>query len=73
MGVVNFMPFPLYPQGKSPCYPLDRRLRGPQSQSGRDGKDKNSQAILGLEPPVIQPIAKRYTTELSQLLFTNVM
>jgi hypothetical protein len=26
-------PWPLYPQGKSPWYPLDRRLGGPQSRS----------------------------------------
>jgi hypothetical protein len=32
--VVSFMPLLLYPQGKSPWYPLDRRLGGPQSQSG---------------------------------------
>jgi hypothetical protein len=31
---VKFTPRPLYPQGKSPRYPLDRRLGGPQSQSG---------------------------------------
>jgi hypothetical protein len=30
------------PQGKSPWYPLDRRLGGPQNRSGRDG-EKNSQ------------------------------
>jgi hypothetical protein len=28
-GVVSFTPQPLYPQGKSPWYPLDRRLGGP--------------------------------------------
>jgi hypothetical protein len=28
--VVSFTPRPLYPQGKSPWYPLDRRLGGPQ-------------------------------------------
>jgi hypothetical protein len=28
------MPWLLYPQGKSPWYPLDRRLCGPQSHSG---------------------------------------
>jgi hypothetical protein len=33
--VVSFTPGPLYPQGKSPSYPLDRRLGGPQSRSGR--------------------------------------
>jgi hypothetical protein len=39
--VVSFTPLPLYPQGKSPWYPLDRRLGGPQSRSGRGGLEKN--------------------------------
>jgi hypothetical protein len=30
------------PPGKSPLYPLDRRLGGPQSRSGRGGEEKNS-------------------------------
>jgi len=30
--VVSFAPQLLYPQGKSPCYKLDSRLGGPQSQ-----------------------------------------
>jgi hypothetical protein len=38
--VVSFSPRPLYPQGKSPWYPLDRRLGGPQSQSGYGGEEK---------------------------------
>jgi hypothetical protein len=38
--VVNFMPRPLYPRGKSHQYPLDRRLGGPQSRSGRFGEGK---------------------------------
>jgi hypothetical protein len=29
------MPRPFYPRGKSPRYPLDSRLGGPQSQSGQ--------------------------------------
>jgi hypothetical protein len=33
--VVSFTPRPLYPR-----YPLDRRLGGPQSQSGRSGEEK---------------------------------
>jgi hypothetical protein len=37
------------PQGKSPWYPLDRRLGGPQSRSGRGGEEKNSQP-----PPEIE-------------------
>jgi hypothetical protein len=34
------MPRPLFPRGKSPLYPLDRRLGGPQSRSGRHGEVK---------------------------------
>jgi hypothetical protein len=41
--VVSFTPQSLYPQGKSPWYPLDRRLAGPQSSSGHGGEGKNSQ------------------------------
>jgi hypothetical protein len=57
--VVSFTLQPLYPQGESPWYPLDRRLSGPQSRSGRGGEE------AGLEPPIIHPIAQHYTTELS--------
>jgi hypothetical protein len=45
---------------------MDRRLGGPQSQSGRGDEKKNSQSLPGLEPPIIQPVAQRYTTEISQ-------
>jgi hypothetical protein len=38
--VVSFTPLPLYPRGESPRYPLDRRLRGLQSRSGRRGEEK---------------------------------
>jgi hypothetical protein len=39
------------PPGKEPTqYPLDRRLGGPQSRSGRDGEEKNSKS-----PPRIEP------------------
>jgi hypothetical protein len=36
-------------QGKSPWYPLARRLGGPQSRSGRGGEEKNSQSPPGIE------------------------
>jgi hypothetical protein len=58
----------LHPQGKSPWYPFDRRLGGPQTRSGRGREEKNSQLLLRLEPPIIQPVAQRYTTELSRLI-----
>jgi hypothetical protein len=62
------MPRPLCPQEKSPFYPLDRRLGGPQSRSGRGGEEKSFQQLPGLEPPIIQPLAQRYNIELSRLL-----
>jgi hypothetical protein len=34
------------PQGKSRRYPLDRRLGGTQSRSGRGGEEKNSQRLV---------------------------
>jgi hypothetical protein len=40
--VVSFTPWPLYLRGKIPQYPLDRRLGGPQSQSGYGVEEKNS-------------------------------
>jgi hypothetical protein len=53
----------LYPQGIGPWYPLDGRLGRPQSQSGHGGEEKNSQPLLGLKSPIIQPIVQCYTTE----------
>jgi hypothetical protein len=61
--VVSFTLRPLYLQGKSPCYPLDRSLGRYQSRSGRGGEEKNSQLLPGLELPIIQPVAQCYTTE----------
>jgi hypothetical protein len=59
MWLVSFTPRPLYPQGKSPWYPLDRRPGGPQSRSGRGGEEKNSQPQPGIEAriPIVQPVA----------------
>jgi hypothetical protein len=47
---------------------MDKRLGGFQCRFGHDGEQKNSQPLPGLEPPIIQPAAQRYTTELSRLL-----
>jgi hypothetical protein len=52
------------PPGKEPLYPLDRRLG--------IGEEKNSHPLSGLKPPVIQPIAQCYTTELSWLLYKDI-
>jgi hypothetical protein len=68
--MVNFTPRPIYPQGKSPWYPLDRRLGRPQNHSGHGGEEKNSQPQPQpvAEPRIIQPVAQLYTTQLSRLI-----
>jgi hypothetical protein len=67
--VISFTPRPLYPRLKSPLYPLDRKLGRAESRSGRGGEEKNSQPLQENEPPIIQPVDQRYTTELSWLLW----
>jgi hypothetical protein len=59
--VVSLTPRPLYPWEKSPRYPLDRMVGGPQSRSTRRRtehfcpyRESNS------EPSVGQPVASRY-------------
>jgi hypothetical protein len=58
--MITFAPWSLYHQGKSPWYPSDRRQGGPQSRSGRGDKEKNSQLLPELEPPIIQSAAQSY-------------
>jgi hypothetical protein len=66
--VVSFTHRPLYHQGNRPWYLLDRLGGGVQSQYGRGVEEENSQPSPGLELPIIQPVAQRYTTQLSRLL-----
>jgi hypothetical protein len=42
-----------------------------QSQPGHSGEEKNSQPLSGLEPPIIQPVAQCYSTDLSRILVKN--
>jgi hypothetical protein len=62
--VVSAMPQPLYPQGMSPWYPLDKRLSGSQSQSGCSGEEKNSQPLPGPKPhhPACSPALYQWAT-----------
>jgi len=53
--VVSFTPRPIFPQGKIPRYPLDRRLGGPQSHSVHGGEEVSTPA--GNRTPVGQPVA----------------
>jgi hypothetical protein len=60
------------PPGKSPWYPLDRRLGRLQSRSGHSDEEKNSHPLPGLEPPIIQPVAQRYTDWATPALLTGM-
>jgi hypothetical protein len=55
-------------QGKSPWYPLDTRLGGTKSRSGRGGEEKNSQPPSGIELQNTDRPARSLPTELSRLL-----
>jgi hypothetical protein len=50
------------PRGKSPQYPLDRRLGGPQGRSGLRGEEKilDSPGTRTPTSSVVQPVANRY-------------
>jgi hypothetical protein len=58
--VVGFTPRPLYPRGKSPQYPLDRMLCGPQA--GLDDVEKiKLLTVPGLELRPLGRLASRHT------------
>jgi hypothetical protein len=44
---------PIYVQGRTPRYSLDRRLGGPKSRSGLFVEKKNSQPLAGTRTPII--------------------
>jgi hypothetical protein len=71
--VVNFTPQLLYPQGKSPWYPLDRRLGGPQSRFGRCGEERNSQPLPGLEAPACRPALYHWAIPAPSSKFENMI
>jgi hypothetical protein len=61
--VVSFTPPPLYPQGKSPWYPLDTRLGGPRTVLDAVVKRKIPSPRREWNPrtPILQPATQRYT------------
>jgi hypothetical protein len=62
--VVSFTPRLLYPRGKSPRYPLDRRLGGPQNRSGNYRQKKNFVTLQEIEPRSSSPWSVVATTKL---------
>jgi hypothetical protein len=64
-------PAALYPRGKDPRYPLDRRLGGPQSRSERRGQKKNSLPLSRIEPWSFSPWSDTILTELPLLILVT--
>jgi hypothetical protein len=60
MGVSGRHPDCFTPN-KEPLYPLNRRLGGPHSQSGRLPEDKNRQPLPEFETGSVQPVPSHYT------------
>jgi hypothetical protein len=60
--VVRFTPRPLYPQGKSPRYPLDRRWVGPRTVLDAVAKRKipSPRRESNSRTPIVQSVAQRY-------------
>jgi hypothetical protein len=58
-------PAALYPRGKDPRYPLDKRLSGPQSRSGRSDWNKNPLPLSGIEPrsSIFEVLSRHYSWE----------
>jgi len=56
--VASFINQSLHPQGKSPWYPLDRRLGRPQSCSGCGSEEKKIPTPVRNQPSALQPVAQ---------------
>jgi hypothetical protein len=56
----------LYPQGKSPKYPLDMKLGEPQYRSGRCGEQKRILSLQGIETQLSNGRPFVIPTELSE-------
>jgi hypothetical protein len=61
--VVSFTLRLLYPQGKSPWYPMDRRLVGPRAVLAEVVNRKIPNPCRESNPrtPIVQSVAQRYT------------
>jgi hypothetical protein len=66
--VVSFTPW-----WKSPWYPLDRRLGGPQSQSCMTKRNSWPYWTSNSDPSVVQPIASCYTDHINPLTYISVI
>jgi len=72
MEVVSFTPWLHCPKGRSPWYPMDRKMGGTQSQLECSGKEIISLLLPEIEPQSSSPLPSDYTlTELFWLLLVQ--
>jgi hypothetical protein len=57
--VISFTAWPLYPQGKIPQYPLDKRLGGPRASLDMEKRKFLTLPGLKLQPLGLPPVAKK--------------
>jgi hypothetical protein len=58
------------PPGKEPLVPTEQEAEwAPEMVWTRGEEQENSEPLPGLEPPIIQPVAQRYTTEQVVVLY----
>jgi hypothetical protein len=65
------MPQPIYSRGRIPQYPLDRRLGGPKSQSGRYGEVKILD-LTGTRTPTLSRPARSQTLYIPSAIYRLV-
>jgi hypothetical protein len=65
-------PGPLYPKWKRPRYPLDKRLGGPRSRSGRDGENKSFHCSCWKSKPG-RPASSLVTKLINLLRLQNIL
>jgi hypothetical protein len=64
VGGQRHAPAAIYPRGKDPRYPLDRRLGRPQRRSGHEDYRKKSFRLCrgsNFDRPVVQSVVRHYT------------
>jgi hypothetical protein len=70
--VVSFTLRSLYSRGKSPRYPLSRRLGGPQNHSGRRGEEKSLTPIGTRIPTFGRPARSQSLCRLGTMIAQSV-
>jgi hypothetical protein len=63
-------PAALYPQGKDPRYPLDRRVEWAPERVWTQGLEEKFPAPVGDRTPVVQPIVRHYTAAAMEMEFS---